>query len=144
MQNENQQSLDDWVSSQSKSLADYVFKKGLLKKQIRIESRWTVPFQILIAQAWPAKDPEKRYWLITGSAMPTDHADGNIAQSPREAARYFALRWQLQGARVKTADNDKPKENSPNRIDWTKIGDTVAERAEILYALVQNEQNWVT
>lgn len=90
-----------------------------------IEARpdWFFPFRILIGKVREQGDIADYSWFISGD-LPTSVAQSSVANTPREAARYFALRWQLQAAR----GGDRAEE--------------FATDAENLYGLVNQDQLW--
>jgi len=145
-QNQEQATIEEWVQKNSKSLADYLFAQSVLTRDIKISCVWIVPHKIMVAQAWAEKNPDDRYWLITGGAIGLmGHAEAKLAAGPREALRHFALKWQMQGERLRTADRREFDAKTQNRladVDMSTIGDSLAEKAEYLYALAENDVNW--
>ncbi|HWP94553.1 MAG TPA: DUF4826 family protein [Gammaproteobacteria bacterium] len=138
----NAEEFRGWLKKQLDEVARYVFKKGVLKEDIQVETRWFVPQQVLLAEVWPKHNAEaSHYWVITGG-VPTDHISLKQASSPREAVRHFCLRWQLQGARIRTADDGAAGDRPKGRIDWTAIADGLADKAEYLYALTEDDRYW--
>ena len=133
-----------WAQEQMQAMGKHLASRGLITKdEVRVEARWNYPFRILLALAWGAKSAHEKFWVIAGD-VPVDHIEGGLAADARAALKHFALRWQMQGARVKTADRDLPPDaqRSKLRVNWTDIGDTLAEKAEFIYALADDERNW--
>lgn len=135
-----QDKFDAWFRQQLEHVAQYCFRREIFREEIKVESRWLIPHNILIGQAWAKSNPVRKSWVITGDVVPTDHAEGNVAETPRDAARYFALRWQLQGARVGGATQDS--EQSNNQVDWDAMGKSLSEKAEMLYTFVNEDKHW--
>ncbi len=133
-----------WAQEQMKAMAKHLASRGLIDKdEVKVEARWNYPFRILLAQAWGAKSAHEKFWVIGGD-VPVDHIESGLALDARAALKHFALRWQMQGARVKSADRDVPadQQRSKLRVNWTEVGDTLAEKAEFIYALADDERNW--
>ena len=116
--------LRAWIDRTLRSAIDDLMDAGVATSLL-VEAKpvWVLPFQILIGKIREHGDSRGFSWVIAGD-LPTDHADSSLAQSPREAARYFALRWQLDAAR----DDATP-------------GDLVG-KAESLYGLVEDDWIW--
>jgi len=89
-----------------------------------VEARivWMVPMEMFIAELRESVSHPPAIWVIGGNVA-TDHVDVRLAESPRDAARHFALKWQMTAAR----DGD----------------DARAIQAERLYALVEVDEAWV-
>jgi len=133
-----------WAQEQMQAMAKHLASRGLIDKdEVKVEARWNYPFRILLAQAWGAKSAHEKFWVIAGD-VPVDHVEGGLVTDARGALKHFALRWQMQGARVKSADRDigADQQRSKLRVNWTDIGDTLAEKAEFIYALADDERNW--
>jgi len=140
----DREKFQQWAQDQMKAMAKHLASAGLVvKDEVRIEARWHYPFRILVAQGYGRRTPDDKYWLIGGD-VPLDHVEARAAADARAALRHFALRWQVQGARVKSGDRDlKPGEQrSDLRVNWTEIGDTLARNAEFVYALAEDDRNW--
>ena len=138
----DQDKFNIWFREKLEHIAQYIFKKKIINTEINVESRWIIPHNVLLGQAQPKDEENNIYWVITGEAVPTDHAELTVAETPRDAARYFAMRWQLQAARVQTAETSDLEEKSDNRVDWNAMGESLATKAEMLYALVEDDRNW--
>lgn len=140
----DQEALRAWANDQMKAMAKHLASHGLITKdEVRVEGRWSYPFRILLGQGWGKRSPHERFWVIAGD-VPVDHLDGELAADARAALRHFALRWQVQGARVKSGDRDLEAgaPRSKARVDWTELGDSLALRAEFIYALADDDRNW--
>ena len=137
-----QDKFDAWFREKLEQVAQYVYRRKLFDEEIKVESRWLIPHNMLIGQAWSKNNPSHKLWVITGEIVPTDHAENNVAKTAREAARYFALRWQLQGARIETAGDQQSGTTAENQVDWESMGKSLSENAEMLYTFVNNDQHW--
>ena len=98
---------------------------------------WALPGRICIGQVWPKHDSSQAYWVISGDVT-TDHLAVSAATSARDAARHFALRWQLHSAQLMQGLKDE----TDSEIDWQKIGGELAGKAENLYNLVADDEIW--
>ncbi|MGD8378834.1 MAG: DUF4826 family protein [Gammaproteobacteria bacterium] len=136
---EQEQAFQRWIKEQCDHVAKYLFKHQVISGKARVESAWVVPYQLMLGQAWASDNPGKKFWVITGDVS-TDHIEGRLAKTPREAARYFALRWQLQGARLETADADGARPDG--QINWTQVSEGMARKAERLYQMTEEDSYW--
>ena len=94
--------------------------EGLL---VEAKPAWMYPFQILIGKIRDKDHPGGFLWFICGDT-PTDHIPGSHADSPREAAKYFSLKWQLDASRVGNSDKD------------------LSAKATALYEFVEEDRLW--
>jgi len=92
-----------------------------------VEARadWALPSRLLVGKIRPQMDLRAFHWFICGE-VPLDYLPGNVAASPREALRHFALKWQLDAERSSDEANAKK----------------LIENAEAIYALADDERAW--
>jgi hypothetical protein len=94
---------------------------------IEVRPAWAAPGHFLIGKAREPDNDSAFRWFIAAESGVLDHLADTAAATPREAARHFALKWQL---------------------DASRLGETVAAdligNAELLYALVDDDRFWAT
>lgn len=127
-----------WHKTQQQQVADYLRRSGLFDGDISGEWQWIIPQRAMLGKVWPRGGGSTRYWVISG-VVPTDHAEAVSARNCREAARYFALKWQMEAARLGVSAQRNPSEDL---VDWKAIGENIADRAEWLYALMHDDARW--
>jgi len=140
----DREAFEKWAKDQMQAMARHLMTAGLVvKDEVKIEARWHYPFRIMVAQGWGRRTPDDKYWLIGGD-VPLDHVESRAANDARTVLRHFALRWQVQGARIKSGDRDISAEaaRSELRVNWSEIGDTLSRNAEFVYALADDDRNW--
>lgn len=95
-----------------------------------VESKpaWVLPMQIMLGKARGQSNPKQFRWFVCGD-VPLDHIDGAVAGTPREALRYFAMKWQIDADRIGAGTN-------------ASLGATLVENAELLYDLTEDERFW--
>ncbi len=86
---------------------------------------WALPQRLLVGKVRPQMDPHAFHWFICGE-VPLDYLPGNVATSPREALRHFAMKWQLDAER--STDEE--------------LSHALVENAEAIYALADDERAW--
>lgn len=125
-----------WVEGQFENMGRYAADNKLLEGSTA-EGRptWAIPGKLFIGRIWDKEDETNVWWIISGS-IPTDHIEGSVAATPREALRHFCLKWQLQSGRLEQAADPTDKQS------WTGIGDNLASQAEALYPLVDEDRLW--
>jgi hypothetical protein len=92
-----------------------------------IEARpvWALENRVVIGQIREANESTVFRWIICGD-LPTDHIGSELAATPRDAARHFSLKWQLDAAR----------QTDPS------VAEPLADKAELLYELAENGDIW--
>ena len=99
---------------------------------------WRLRHVLLIAQlrkAVGAREP--LYWLIAGEYSATDVVPFKVATSAKEAAKHFALKWQLGVAQL-LAQPDRQVNGQ-----WIhKKARELEQQAEGLYELAENQALW--
>jgi hypothetical protein len=104
METSQNEKLDAWTSQTLETAVQELLDGGITSNAlVEAKPAWVLPFQILIGMLREQGDDTGFWWFIGGD-LPTDHAKSTIAPSAREAARYFALRWQLRAAKDADAD----------------------------------------
>lgn len=113
-----------WVKQTMDDAVQELMDRGVVESVVA-ESRpsWILPFTLLIGQVREHGDTEGFDWFICGDG-PTTVATSKVAATPREAARHFALQWQLQAARE---GGD---------------GGGLSQKASALYELAEDEEFW--
>ena len=124
MDKSQDEKLDNWTAETLRTAVQSLLDNGITDTPlVEAKPEWILPFQLLIGKIREQSDETGFWWFITGD-FPTDHVDSSVAASLREAARYFALRWQVRAA------ND------------AEAGSEVAEKAESLYQLTEDDSLW--
>ncbi|MGH8397532.1 MAG: DUF4826 family protein [Gammaproteobacteria bacterium] len=129
-----------WHKAQQEQVAEYLRKLEIFDTDITGEWQWMVPHRAMLGRVWPKHGVSPKLWVITG-VVPTDHAEAHAAATCRDAARYFALKWQLEAARLEKGNGDTPAEPS-SEIDWGDVSSNIAGRAEWIYALASDNRRW--
>jgi len=119
-----------WSKEQLEVAIDELVKLGIVDGP-SVEGRpaWMLPFQVLIAELRETGQRQRALWVISGD-VPTDHIDARLAETARDAARYFSLKWQMHAARQAPTPGD------------AAIGRDLAGQAEALNALVESDEAW--
>lgn len=124
METPRNEELDAWTGNTLETAVQELLDGGITANAlVEAKPAWVLPFQILIGKLREQGDETGFWWFISGD-LPTDFAESSVAPSAREAARFFALRWQLRATRDADA------------------GDELAQKAAALYQLVENEAAW--
>ncbi len=102
---------------------------------------WISPYKVLIAKVWEASQKSDFIWTISGEAVITDHIPGNMAATPREAARHFSLKWQMDADQLHVlAKNRAPVANTEEHMEG--YTDKLIQYAEYLYDMASRDDVW--
>lgn len=136
---DNHDAVRQWAEPVCRDLAQRLVQRQVLSGKVRMEVSWAAPGRILLGLAWDEDHPRDRHWVIGGDAVTPDVIPKRVADNPRDAARYFALRWQMTGARVgSTGEAGK----HPGLVDWAGMEERFVEQAEMLYDLTTRDDLW--
>ncbi len=103
-QSQDQEELKDWISRTLDTAVQELMDRKIVDVLLaEAKPAWVFPYQILIGKVRERGQVVGHIWFICGDRIPTDHARSYKASSPREAARHFALKWQLEAARAQQA-----------------------------------------
>lgn len=101
---------------------------------------FVLPLKLIIGQLRSIDDATHFTWVICGD-LPTDHISSTVAATPRDAARHFALKWQLNAARFEDPEARKSM-GLDESIDWQAQCEKVMARAEELYEIAASDDLW--
>jgi hypothetical protein len=125
-QNERQPSeaLNKWIKQRMDEAVHELLDRGVAESLlVEAKPAWVFPFTLLIGQLREQGRTAGFDWFICGDA-PLSCAPSSVAVTARDAARHFALQWQLDAVRQGEAGNE------------------LAQRAGALYELVENDSLW--
>ncbi len=133
--------LDAWIKKQLSAAVRKLMHKGAIDSLI-IEAKpaWVLPFQILIGKIRAQGQSKDFVWFICGE-IPADSLESTVASTPREAARHFAMKWQLEAARHQDQAAPESSTTKPES-DRQDLGEQLSEKAEALYELVEDTRLW--
>lgn len=93
--------LKNWYKPLLDATVSRLIKAGVLTgAAVEAAPMWAEPNRILIAKAWGTGQQGQFFWAITGEDYISDHVPGSMAKTPQEAARHFALKWQMDADRL--------------------------------------------
>lgn len=109
---------------------------------ITVESKvvWALPKKIMIGRLRDTGGDHREFWVIAGE-VPIDCIDATTCATVRDAARHFALKWQLGAQQIR---DPKVREDRglKQELDWEKASNELAATAEELYAIADEDQAW--
>lgn len=121
----DKEELQHWVREQLDAvvaeLGEWrVFDDAMME----VKPAWTLPMRLLLGKAREQNGSNDFRWFICGE-VPLDHVPSDTADTPRDALRHFAMKWQL--------DSEKLDE---------KEAAVLIDQAEAIYSLVDIDEIW--
>ncbi len=102
---------------------------------------WIFPNQILIAKVWGLGQKNRFVWTISGEGVITDHIPGKMATNPKDAARHFSLKWQMDADRLKALGKSK-RLVAGSQQHMGNYANKLIRDAEALYDLTERNEIW--
>jgi len=138
----DKEQLKNWY----KPLLDNVVQEMLKRKAVAataVEANpvWVFPFKILIAKVWGMGEKTRFIWTISGEDVITDHIPGKLAATPKDAARHFALKWQMDADRLLALGKNK-KPGGGSQESMGNYANKLIQNAESLYDLAERDDIW--
>lgn len=136
------EALKSWYTKSLDAVAREMIRLGAVTGTA-IEARpvWISPYKVLIAKVWDVSQKSKFIWTISGDGVVTDHIAGPVATTPKEAARHFSLKWQMDADRLlQLAKNKLPVENA--EINMEAYTNKLIQCAEYLYDFTSRDDVW--
>ena len=129
-----------------KPLLDAVVKEMLHRKAVvgaAVEATpvWAFPEKILIAKVWGTGEKSRFIWTISGDDVVMDQIPGKMAATPKEVARHFSLKWQMDADRLRALIAQKNQLNVP-KVYMESYADKLVQCAESLYDLTERDDIW--
>lgn len=131
--------LEAWIKTNLNAAVHKLMDKGKIDSLV-IEARpaWVLPFQIVIGKI-RAKDQSGDFeWFICGE-VPTDYLEAAVAETPRDAARHFSMKWQLTASRYQGKDTNQ----DPSQIQQDEVVNNLISHSQALYTLVEDDRVWL-
>lgn len=141
-QNSEKEAVTLWYKQLQKAAVEEMMRIGVVSGvTVDAKPAWILPHKILIFKVKETGQKNHFVWVICGEEAITDHLDSSLASSPREVARHFSLKWQLDAERLSKLEVQKAPQSDLG-IDRKAFVDRLAEKAEVLYSLVDMEELW--
>ena len=132
----------EWAQQRITDMGHYAHTNGLLAGELTGHCVWAMPGRIFIGKIWPGDEKDRTLWMISGDWATPDHIPVELANTAREAARHFALKWQMQAERFATDLAETQTETETDSASWSEVSEQLIERAERLYAIVEQDEWW--
>lgn len=134
--------LEAWY----KSLLDQVVKEMIRLKAVsgvavQASPVWMVPNEILMAKVWSMESEADFVWTISVDKLIADYVAGSLAATPREVARHFSLKWQMDADRLQNLDPVRAPvvDSAAGTQVYAK---KLIHYAEMLYDLAERDDAW--
>lgn len=133
--------LVDWSREQLGFAVDRLMREGVFRGDLlEIKPAWAFPNEFVIGRVREQGDASGFIWVICGSE-PFDFLSSNVASTPRDAARHFTMRWQLEAERHRDPAVQK-KVDPLAQKDWNSLCAALEARATALFKLVETDDLW--
>lgn len=102
---------------------------------------WAVPQDMLMAKVWGVGKENDFVWTLSVDKFIADFIAGSLAASPRDAARHFSLKWQMDADRILGVE----KSNTAGKKDRKRLrqySNRLIRYAETLYDLSNRDEPW--
>lgn len=141
LDNPEQDKLKIWIKSELDTAVQKLIKHGTVDSII-VEAKpaWVLPFQILIGKVRAQGHSGEFDWFICGE-VPLDFLESTVASTPRDAARHFAMKWQLGAVRYQQLVAEESPGDAAKTSQQEAV-DQLVEKAEALYAVVDDTRLW--
>lgn len=124
------------------AMVDNMIKTGVISG-VAIDANpvWGQEGSLLIAKVWEASNKSEFIWTITGENAVTDHLPGSMALNPRDAARHFSYKWQMDAERLLADAKAKPQTPESQAVIEAHTN-KIIQYAESLYELTCQDEIW--
>jgi hypothetical protein len=105
MSNDTEKSATEaWIRKQLDSAVNELVEIGAIRDKVA-EARpvWSLPQKLVLGQIREADDHTSAKWFVCGDTR-TDFIGIEMAAVPRDALKYFSLKWQMDAGRYTDPD----------------------------------------
>jgi Domain of unknown function (DUF4826) len=134
--------LESWY----KSLLDQVVKemvrlKAVQGAAVQAAPVWMIPHEVLIAKVWGVNHENDFVWTASVDKLIADYIGGSLAATPREVAKHFSLKWQMDADRILNVEKSKLAVENPDSKMWD-FSNRLIQHAESLYEMANRDDVW--
>ena len=131
----------DWAKNRLTDAVNEIMTCGLFEgATVEARLEWMLPNKIVIGRVRDTGPGHREYWLIAGE-LPTDCINAELCATPREAAKHFALKWQVGAEQIRDPELRKAQGLNQEK-DWEAESNKLASVAESLYQVVEADKVW--
>lgn len=137
------EALKNWFKPLLDAVVQDMLKRNAVAgTAVEASPAWAFPNKILIAKVWGMGQKTRFIWTISGEGVITDYIAGNMATTPRDAARHFALKWQMDADRLLAVGKSKGPSGDA-RLQMGNYSNKLVKDAESLYELTERDEIWL-
>lgn len=138
----DKEAVKAWFTHQLDQVVQEMIRlKAVTGASIQATPVWMVPHEILIAKVWGIGHENDFIWAISIDKLIADYVAGSLAASPRDVARHFAMKWQMDADRILHMDKNGAAGKKAG-TDLPALSERLIQYAESLYGLVNDEEAW--
>ncbi|MEJ2257222.1 MAG: DUF4826 family protein [Woeseiaceae bacterium] len=102
---------------------------------------WIAPYEMLMAKVWGVGNEHDFIWTLSIDKLIADYIAGSLASSPREAAKHFSLKWQLDADRMSSIGQGHSMGDKADKA-LEDYSSKLIRYAETLYDLTTRDEVW--
>ncbi len=115
--------------------------KAVTGTAVQASPVWMVPNELLMAKVWGVAKEHEFVWTLSIDKLIADYVSGSLATSPREVARHFSMKWQLDADRLLNHPQAKGPDDKPDK-KMQEFSNKLIQYAEVLYDLANRDEVW--
>jgi len=136
------EALKSWYTH----LLDNVVKEMIRLKAVTGEAVqaapvWMVPNQMLMAKVWGVTKEHDFIWTLSVDKLISDYIAGSLATTPRDVAKHFSMKWQMDADRLLNHPQVKGAGDKPDE-KMQDFSNKLIQHAETLYDLANRDEPW--
>ena len=136
----------DAVKSWYTNLLDKVVKemidiKAVTDTAVQASPVWMIPNEVLIAKVWGVSKESDFIWTLSVDKLIADYIAGSLAASPRDVARHFSMKWQMDADRLRNFEQNEMSGEKPDER-MQELSNKLIGYAEALSDLANRDDAW--
>lgn len=115
--------------------------KAITDTAVQASPVWMIPNEVLIAKVWGVSKESDFIWTLSIDKLIADYIAGSLAASPRDVARHFSMKWQMDADRLRNFEQNKASGEKPDER-MQELSNKLVGYAEALYDLTNRDDAW--
>lgn len=136
------EALKAWYTNLlDKVVKEMIDIKAVSDTAVQASPVWMIPNEVLIAKVWGVSKESDFIWTLSVDKLIADYIAGSMAASPRDVARHFSMKWQMDADRLLNHPQVKGSGDKPDP-KMQEFSNKLVGYAETLFDLSNRDEPW--
>lgn len=124
-----------------KVVEEMISLKAVSGVAVQASPVWMVPNEMLMAKVWGIGAENDFIWTMSIDKLLSDYIAGSLAATPKDVARHFSMKWQMDADRLVNFAKSKASGGTSEK-QMQEYSSKLIQYAETLYELSNRDDVW--